>query len=162
MVNPGSSWDLTFPILVGPPYVTLEPLYPWSEEPKAIYIIVILSTVPVEFLMIVITFSSPLHSPTPLPPYIPSHTVTPSHTLTHGHTDFFSTGNYQLNFSLNAGLLSKRLGATITPYLHARAQGAVRVGTTMFANVELSGSVIESSLPLDLLQDFDSWPMVAR
>ena len=89
--------------------------------------------------------------------------VVPSSTfLVCTHPDFSTSGSYQLNFSLNVGLLSKQLDATITPYLHARATGSVRVGTTMFANVELSGSVIETSLPLDLQQDFNTQPMAAR
>lgn len=51
---------------------------------------------------------------------------------------------------------------TITPYLHARADGTMKVGSTTFALVELGGSFVETALPLTLRQDFQSWPLLAR
>ncbi len=76
--------------------------------------------------------------------------------------DFASVGQYQLNYSLAAGLLSRQVEATITPYVHARADGTMKVGSTTFALVMLGGSLVETSLPLTLRQDFRSWPLVAR
>ena len=71
-------------------------------------------------------------------------------------------GWYQLNHSLTAGLLSKTLDLSVTPSLLARVQGSVRVGTTVYATVELQGSMLETSLPLTLRQEADSWPLLAR
>ena len=50
----------------------------------------------------------------------------------------------------------------MTPYLHARAEGTVRVGSTLFASVEIGGSIVETSLPLRLGQEFGDWPLRAR
>ncbi len=76
--------------------------------------------------------------------------------------EFGSVGQYQLNYSVAAGLLSQQTEVSVTPYLHARADGTMKVGSTTFALVELGGSLIETSLPLTLTQDFRSWPLVAR
>ena len=41
-------------------------------------------------------------------------------------------------------------------------QGSVRVGGATYATVAVQGNLVESSLPLTMVQDFGKWPMVAR
>ena len=77
-------------------------------------------------------------------------------------TEFSSVGNYQLNFSLSANFLSKTLELPVTPYFHARAEGLMRVGSTVFALVETRGTLLEILLPLTLEQNFSQWPLLAR
>lgn len=77
-------------------------------------------------------------------------------------TEFAAVGYYQLNHSLSVGLLSKELEASITPYLHARAVGSMTVGSTHFARVEFTGSLVETVLPLQVKQSYSDWPLKAR
>ena len=76
--------------------------------------------------------------------------------------EFSSVGNYQLNYSLSANFLSKTLEFPVTPYFHARAEGLMRVGSTVFALVETRGTLLEILLPLTLEQNFSQWPLLAR
>ena len=76
--------------------------------------------------------------------------------------DFAAVGQYQLNYSISVGLLSKESEATIAPYLHARAEGTMTVGSTQFARVEFTGSLVETLLPLLVKQTFYEWPLKAR
>ena len=71
-------------------------------------------------------------------------------------------GNYQLNYSISANFLSKMSQLSVTPYFHARSNGLMRVGSTVFALVETSGTLVEVLLPLTQKQDFSKWPLVAR
>lgn len=71
-------------------------------------------------------------------------------------------GSYRLNYTQYVGLLSKQLDLSVTPYFVATARGSVRVGSTVFAAVDLEGTVLETSLPLSLAQEAATWPMVAR
>lgn len=75
---------------------------------------------------------------------------------------FSSTGQYHNNVSLRANLLSKKTEASITPHVTARMQGSVRVGGATYARVTVQGNLVESTLPLTMVQDFGNWPMVAR
>ena len=77
-------------------------------------------------------------------------------------TEFSSVGNYQLNYSLSANFLSKTLEFSVTPYFHARAEGLMRVGSTVFALVETRSTLLEILLPLALEQNFSQWPLLAR
>ncbi len=71
-------------------------------------------------------------------------------------------GAYQLNYSTTARFLAKTFDLSVTPSFLARVQGSVRVGSTVFATVDLDGVMLETVLPLTVLQDAASWPMVAR
>ena len=71
-------------------------------------------------------------------------------------------GSYQLNYTQVIGLLSKTFDLSVTPSFLARVQGSVRVGSTVFATVDLEGVMLETSLPLELRQDAASWPLTAR
>ena len=64
--------------------------------------------------------------------------------------------------SMRAGLLSKQFEVTTTPYVQARMHGSARVGGATYATVTLQGNLVESSLPLSLVQDFGQWPLVAK
>ncbi len=76
--------------------------------------------------------------------------------------DFSIIGSYQLDHSIFVGLLSKGLDYSATPSFAARAVGSVRVGSTVFAVVDLEGTVLETSLPLTVRQEAATWPMLAR
>ena len=67
-----------------------------------------------------------------------------------------------MNYTLSANFLSKTLDLPVTPYFHARAEGLMRVGSTVFALVETRGTLLEILLPLNLEQNFARWPLVAR
>lgn len=67
-----------------------------------------------------------------------------------------------MNYSLSASFLSKTLQLPVTPYFHARAEGFMRVGSTVFALVENRGTLLEILLPLTLKQDYSVWPLQAR
>ena len=71
-------------------------------------------------------------------------------------------GSYQLNYSHAARLLSKTTDLLVTPSFLARVEGSVRVGSTVFATVDLEGVMLETVLPLVLSQDADAWPLSAR
>lgn len=77
-------------------------------------------------------------------------------------TDISVVGAYQLNYTLDIGLLSKTCDLSMTPSFLARVQGSVRVGSTVFATVDLEGVMLETVLPLELRQDAASWPLTAR
>ena len=76
--------------------------------------------------------------------------------------DFRAVGDYQLDYSLDFSLLSNQATVSITPSLASRAHGFVRTSGLQYATVSLDGSVLEASLPLNLWQDFQTWPLTAR
>ena len=75
---------------------------------------------------------------------------------------FSSTGQYQVNTSVRAELLSKSLIVTAVPHVQASVQGSVRVGGATYATVTLTGNLVETTLPLTLGQHYGQWPLVAK
>jgi len=80
----------------------------------------------------------------------------------HLPTDFSGVGTYQLNASVFAGFLSGQYQLLSTPTFSASTQGSVRVGGTTYADVSLQGTLLETELPLSLVQNYASWPLQAR
>ena len=76
--------------------------------------------------------------------------------------EFSTVGNYQLNYSLSMNFLSKITQLPVIPYFHSRAEGLMRVGSTVFALVETRGTLLEMLLPLTLEQNYSGWPLLAR
>ena len=40
--------------------------------------------------------------------------------------------------------------------------GSVKVGNVMYALVDINGTLLDSTLPLTITQDFNHWPISAR
>ena len=76
--------------------------------------------------------------------------------------DFRAVGDYQVDYSMDFSLLSRQATVSLTPSLASRVQGFVRTSGVQYATVSLEGSVVETSLPLSLWQDFQKWPLAAR
>ena len=90
------------------------------------------------------------------------HSLSLSLSLLSAISDFRAVGSYELDYSLDFSLLSRRASVSLTPSLVSRAEGYVRTDGVLYASVTLEGSILEASLPLSLQQNFLEWPLTAR
>ena len=77
-------------------------------------------------------------------------------------TAFTSSGEYVTNVSIHSGLLSRKSRVEVTPHVRGTVEGSVKVGEAVYAKVAIQGQLLDATLPMTLVEDYSSWPLVAR
>ena len=82
--------------------------------------------------------------------------------ITYSISAFSSFGQYNTNISLKANLLSRHVEVGVVPEVWAKVEGDMKVGDAIYATVDIQGQLLNTSLPLTIIQDYGNWPQLAR
>ena len=82
--------------------------------------------------------------------------------ITYSISAFSSFGQYNTNISLKANLLSRHVEVGVVPEVWAKVEGDMKVGDAIYATVDIQGQLLNTSLPLTIVQNYGNWPQLAR